>query len=47
MASASEDVVEDALNILIISVTEESGNLKNDLRKDVLKAVTTGKNLLR
>ena len=39
MASSGEDVVEDALNILL-NVTEKSGNLRNDLRKDILKAVS-------
>ena len=39
MASVSEDAVEDALNVSV-SVTEKSGNLKNDLRKDILNAVT-------
>jgi len=31
MASGSEDAVEDALNVLV-SVTEKSRNLRNDLR---------------
>jgi hypothetical protein len=35
MASASEDAVKDALNILV-NVTEKSGNLRNNLRKDKL-----------
>jgi hypothetical protein len=39
MASNGEDAVEDALNILV-SVTEKCGNLRSDLRKDILKAVT-------
>jgi seryl-tRNA synthetase len=39
MASAGEDAVEDALNVLV-SVTEKSGKLRNDLRKDILKAVS-------
>jgi ElaB/YqjD/DUF883 family membrane-anchored ribosome-binding protein len=39
MASAGEDAVEDALNVLV-SVTEKSGKLRNDLRKDTLKAVS-------
>jgi len=39
MASSGEDAVEDALNVLV-SVTERSGNLINDLRKDILKAVS-------
>jgi hypothetical protein len=39
MASAGEDAVEDALNILV-SVTEKSRKLRNDLRKDILKAVS-------
>ena len=39
MASSGEDVVEDTLNILL-NVTEKSGNLRNDLRKDILKAVS-------
>jgi len=37
MASSGEDVVEDALNVLL-NVTEKSGNLRSDLRKDILKA---------
>jgi hypothetical protein len=39
MASGGEDAVEDVLNILV-SVTEKSGNLRSDLRKDALKAVS-------
>jgi len=39
MASGSEDAVEDALNILVI-VTEKSGNLRNDLWKGILEAVS-------
>jgi len=39
MASSGEDAVEDALNVLI-NVTKKSGNLRNDLRKDILKAVS-------
>jgi uncharacterized protein YlxW (UPF0749 family) len=39
MASASEDAVEDALNVLV-SVTEKNGNLRPNLRKDILKAVS-------
>jgi hypothetical protein len=39
MASSGEVVVEDALNVLV-SVTEKSGNLRSDLRKDILKAVS-------
>jgi len=39
MASGSEDAVEEALNVLI-NVTEKSGNLRNDLRKDILEAVS-------
>jgi hypothetical protein len=39
MAAGSEDVVEEALNVLI-NVTEKSGNLRNDLRKDILGAVS-------
>jgi len=39
MASSGEDVVEDAL-LLLVNVTEKSGNLRNDLRKDILNAVS-------
>lgn len=39
MASVGEHAVEDALNVLV-RVAEKSGNLKNDLRKDILKAVS-------
>ena len=39
MASSGEDVVKDALNILL-NVTEKSANLRNDLRKDILKVVS-------
>jgi len=39
MASTGKDAVEDALNVLV-SVTEKSGNLRNDLRKDTFKAVS-------
>jgi hypothetical protein len=39
MAPSGEDVVEDALNILL-NVTEKSGNLRNDLRKGILKALS-------
>ena len=39
MASSGEDVVKDALNVLV-TVTEKRGNLRNDLRKDILKAVS-------
>jgi hypothetical protein len=39
MASAGENAFEDALNVLV-SVTERGGNLRNDLRKDILKAVS-------
>jgi len=39
MASGSEDAVEDALNVLV-SVTKKSGNLRNDLRKGILEAVS-------
>jgi chromosome segregation ATPase len=39
MASAGEDAVEDALNVLV-SVTEKSGNLRNNI-KDILKAVSS------
>ena len=39
MASVGEVAVEDALNVFV-SVTENSGNLKNGLRKDILKAVS-------
>jgi len=40
MASAGEDAVEDTL-IVLVSVTEKSGNLRNDLKKDILKAVSS------
>jgi hypothetical protein len=40
MASAGEDAVKDALNVLV-SVTEKSGNLRNNLKKDILKAVSS------
>ena len=40
MPEAKEDVAESALNMLV-SVTEKSGNLRNDLKKDILKAVST------
>ena len=40
MASDSEDAVKDALNVLV-SVTEKSGNLRNNLWKDILKASVT------
>jgi hypothetical protein len=39
MASSVEDGIEDSLHILV-SVTEKSDNLRNDLRKDMLKAVS-------
>jgi hypothetical protein len=39
MASTGEDAFEDALNVLV-SVTEKSGNLRNDLRKAILKTVS-------
>jgi len=39
MASAGEDAVKDALNVLV-NVTEKSGNLRNDLKEDILKAVS-------
>ena len=39
MASSGEDVVEDALSVLL-NVTEKGGNLKNDLRKGIFKAVS-------
>ena len=39
MASSGEDVVEEALNVLL-NVTEKSGNLWKDLRKDILKIVS-------
>jgi hypothetical protein len=39
MASSGEDAVDDALNVLI-NVTKKSGNLRNDLRKDILQAVS-------
>jgi len=40
MASGSEDADQDALNIFV-SKTEKSGNLRNDLRKSILEAVST------
>jgi len=39
MASSGQDAVEDALNVLI-NVTKKSGNLRNDLRKNILIAVS-------
>jgi archaellum biogenesis protein FlaJ (TadC family) len=39
MASSGEDGIKDALHILV-SVTEKSGILRNNLRKDILKAVS-------
>jgi hypothetical protein len=39
MASSGKGAVGDALNVLI-NVTEKSGNLRNDLRKDILEAVS-------
>jgi hypothetical protein len=39
MASEADGAVEDALNVLV-SVTEKSGNLRSDLRKDILRAVS-------
>ena len=39
MASSGEDAVDDALNVLI-NVTNKSGKLRNDLRKDILQAVS-------
>ena len=39
MAAGGEDVVDDALNVLI-TVTKKSGNLRNNLRKDILEAVS-------
>jgi hypothetical protein len=39
MASSGDDAIEDAMNVLL-SVTEKSGNLRNGLRKDILKAVS-------
>jgi uncharacterized protein YlxW (UPF0749 family) len=35
-----EVAVEDALSVLV-SVTEKSGNLRNDLKQDILKAVSS------
>jgi hypothetical protein len=40
MAQGSEDVVEEAMNILL-SVAEKSGNLRNDLKKGILRAVSS------
>jgi len=39
MAAGSKDAVEEALNVLI-NMTEKSGNLRNDLLKDILGAVS-------
>jgi uncharacterized phage infection (PIP) family protein YhgE len=39
MATSGEDAVHDALNVLM-NVTEKSGNLRNDLRKDIIDAVS-------
>jgi hypothetical protein len=39
MASEADDTVEDAVTVLV-SVTEKSGNLRSDLRKDILRAVS-------
>jgi len=39
MASEADDTVEDALTVLV-SVKEKSGNLRSDLRKDILRAVS-------
>ena len=39
MASGEEDAVEDALGVLV-NVMEKSANLRNDLRKDILRAVS-------
>jgi hypothetical protein len=39
MVSSGEDAVEDALKVLV-SVMEKSGNLRNNLRKDILRAVS-------
>lgn len=40
MAESEGDVVENALECLV-SITERSGNLRNDLKKELLKAVST------
>jgi hypothetical protein len=40
MVSASEDAVKDTLNVLV-GVTEESGNLRNFLKRAILKAVSS------
>jgi len=40
MAAGSVDAVEGALNVLI-NVTEKSGYLRNDLRKDIFRAVSS------
>ena len=37
--SAFEDAFEDTLNVLVI-MTEKRGNLRNDLKEDILKAVS-------
>ena len=39
MASGEEDAVEDALGVLV-NVMEKSANLRNNLRKDILRAVS-------
>jgi len=38
--SAFEDAFEDTLNVLVI-VTEKRGNLRKDLKEDILKAVSS------
>jgi hypothetical protein len=38
--SAFEDALEDTLNVLVI-VTEKRGNWRNDLKEDILKAVSS------
>jgi hypothetical protein len=38
LASDADDAVEEALTLLV-NVTEKSGYLRNDLRKDILRAV--------
>jgi hypothetical protein len=39
MALDANDAVKDAL-IVLVNVTEKSGNLRSDLRKDILRAVS-------
>jgi hypothetical protein len=43
MESTLEDDVKNTLNTLV-SMTEKSGNLRNDLKNDILKAVSSLRN---